>query len=121
MHGRGGAMPNPSSGTAGASAPSYAIYGAERYFRLEWQPDERKGRPLVGGYVTNESGWTMRHVRLRVESLDAAGAVTASVIGYVSGDVMPGARVYFEVPVNDKAPQYRVSVLSFDQVQGRTG
>jgi hypothetical protein len=117
----GGAMPNASGGAAAASGPSYAVYGAERYFTLEWQPDERKGRPVVRGYVTNQWGWTMRHVRLRVEALDTAGAVTASDIAYVSGDVTPGSRVYFEVPVHDRAPSYRVSVLSFDPVQGRTG
>jgi hypothetical protein len=59
-----------------------------------------------------------RNVRLRVEALDAAGAVTAAYIGYVNGFITPGSRVYFEVPVETKAPSYRVSVLSFDPVQG---
>jgi hypothetical protein len=57
-------------------------------------------------------------MRLRVETLDAAGGVTGSQIGYVSGYVTPGSRVYFEVPLPAKAPNYRVSVLSFDTIQG---
>jgi hypothetical protein len=60
----------------------------------------------------------MRNVRLRVEALDAASNVAASSIGYVNGYVTPGARVYFEAPVPAKAPTYRVTVLSFDIIQG---
>jgi hypothetical protein len=118
----GGVMPSPPStlGAAGAQgSQSYAIYGADRYFTLEWRPDERRGRPVVSGYVTNVWGMGVRDVRLRVETLDAAGNVSATDIGYVFGDVTPGARVYFEVPVQQKAGNYRVSVLSFDPSQCR--
>jgi len=72
----------------------------------------------LSGYVTNQWGLATRNVRLRVEALDASGNVTATHIGYVNGFVIPGAHVYFEVPVQAKAPSYRVSVLSFDPVQG---
>jgi hypothetical protein len=106
-------------GPAGAqSDPSYAIYGVDQYFKLEWQPDERRGKPLVSGYVTNQWGLPAKNVRLRVEALDAAGNVTATYIGYVNAFVIPGSHVYFEVPVPVKAPGYRVRVLSFDPVQG---
>jgi hypothetical protein len=97
---------------------SYGIYGTDSYFKLEWGPDERRGKPLVSGYVTNQWGLTTKNVRLRVEALDAAGKVTATYIGYVNGYVNPGSHVYFEVPVETKAPSYRVTVLSFDPVQG---
>ena len=103
---------------AGQGAPSYGIYGVDSYFKVEWQPDERRGKPMVSGYVTNQWGLGARNVRLRVEALDAAGGVTASYIGYVNGYVTPGSRVYFEVPVPAKAPDYRVTVLSFDPIQG---
>jgi hypothetical protein len=104
---------------AGAqSVPSYGIYGTDSYFKVEWQPDERRGKPMVSGYVTNQWGLATRNVRLRVEALDAAGNVTANYIGYVNGYVNPGSHVYFEVPVQAKAPSYRVTVLSFDPVQG---
>ena len=114
----GGATSSVSGGPPGPGAPSYGIYGADSYFKVEWQADERAGRPLVTGYVDNLWGLPTRNVRLRVEALDAAGNVTASYIGYVFGYVAPGTRVYFEVPVAAKAPAYRVSVLSFDPVQG---
>ena len=113
-----GVTQSASSGAAASSPPSYGIYGVDQYFKVEWEPDERRGRPIVSGYVTNEWGLSTKNVRLRVEALDAAGNVTASYIGYVSGHVPPGVRVYFEVPVQAKAPNYRVTVLSFDTIQG---
>lgn len=114
----GGAMQSTQSVSSGSGAPSYGIYGAERHFKVEWQADERRGMPIVSGYVTNDFGLGLRNVRMRVEGLDAAGATTANYIGYVNGVLTPGARYYFEVPVQAKAPSYRVTVLSFDPVQG---
>jgi hypothetical protein len=114
----GGATQSASSGAAAPSVPSYGIYGVDSYFKVEWQPDERRGKPIVSGYVTNQWGISTKNVRLRVEALDAAGSVSASYIGYVNGYVLPGTRVYFEVPVPAKAPNYRVTVLSFDAIQG---
>ena len=114
----GGATQSAVTGAAAPSPPSYGIYGVDSYYKVEWQPDERRGRPIVSGYVTNQWGVSTKNVRLRVEALDAAGGVTGSYIGYVSGYVLPGVRVYFEVPVPAKAPNYRVTVLSFDTIQG---
>lgn len=114
-----GGIMDGAPGTAGVpSAPSYGIYGTDSYFKVEWQPDERRGKPIVSGYVTNEWGMPTKNVRLRVEALDAAGKVTATYIGYVSGYVTPGSHVYFEVPVQTKEPMYRVTVLSFDPAEG---
>ena len=86
----GGATQSLSSGPAAQSPPSYGTYGIDAYFRVEWQSDERGGKPMVSGYVTNQWGLAARNVRLRVEALDAAGGVTASDIGYVNGPVPPG-------------------------------
>ena len=116
----GGGMTRSASSAAGpTSVQSYGVYGTDNYFGLEWQPGERRGKPVVNGYVTNRWGLGVKDVRLRVEALDAAGAVTATHIGYVFGDVTPGTRAYFEVPVAQKAANYRVSVLSYDPVQCR--
>ena len=117
----GGTMavaPSAPAAAGASSDPSYGIYGYDSYFKIEWQPDERHGKPLVSGYVGNQWGFPARNVRLRVEALVAAGNVAATYIGYVNGLVIPGSRVYFEVPVPAKAPGYRVRVLSFDAVQG---
>ena len=116
-----GAMSTASSTPSPAgtqSALSYGIYGTESYFKLEWQGDERKGKPMVSGYLTNNWGYAIKNVRLRVEALDAAGGTTASYIGYINGSVAPGTHFYFEVPVGEKAPKYRVTVLSYDPIMG---
>ena len=100
---------------------SYAIYGAEQFFRLNWEPAERGGRPIVTGYIQNDYGFTARDVRLRVESLDTGGRVVAKTTGYVPGVMTPGSHVYFEVPVAARADGYRVSVLSFELLQKGKG
>jgi hypothetical protein len=101
-----------------AQAQSYRIYGSEAYFAVDWQAGEQRGRPVVSGHVVNTYGFAAQQVRVLVESLDAAGQVTATTVGYVSGDVPPGSRVYFEVPVERAAPAYRVVVLSWDWRRG---
>ena len=100
--------------SAFAQAQSYRIYGSEAFFAVDWQAGERRGRPVVSGHVVNTYGVVAQQVRVLVESLDAAGQVTETTIGYVSGDMLPGPRVYFEVPVARAAPAYRVVVLSWD-------
>lgn len=104
--------------TPTAAAESYRVYGAERFFSLEWAPAERCGRPAIVGSVTNDGGLPAARVRLLVESLDAAGQVAATTIGYVAGHVLPGARFDFEVRLERPAPAYRVVVLSWEWVLG---
>ena len=101
------------------AAQSYGVYGSERHFTVESEVGERRGRPVVSGYVTSQFGFGVRDVRLRIEALDAADVVVGTQIGYVSGLVLPGSRVYFEVPVTERTPKYRVTVLSFEVFQGR--
>ena len=98
-----------------SSAQSYAIQGAERYFRLEWEAASARRGPVIAGYVYNLSGLTADRVQLVVEMLDGAGQITSSVIGQVFGTVPPGNRAYFEIPVR-RAENYRVRVLSFDPI-----
>jgi hypothetical protein len=102
-------------------AQSYRTYGSEAFFAVDWQAGDRRGRPVVTGHVVNTYGIPTHNVRLFVQSLDAAGQATATTIGYVSGDVLPGARMYFEVPVERPAPAYRVVVLSWDWKSGQSG
>jgi hypothetical protein len=98
-----------------SSAQSYGIQGTEHYFRLEWEASTARRGPVLSGYVYNISGTAADRVRLAIDTLDGAGQVTASVIGYVFGTVPPGNRAYFEIPV-PRAENYRVRVLSFDPV-----
>jgi hypothetical protein len=70
----------------------------------------------VEGYVHNGLPWRITNVRLRVDTVDANGTVTASALGWVLGDVKAGGRGYFYVPVSSAASTYRATVLSFDKV-----
>ena len=97
------------------------VYGADQFFDLVWEPVEQGGRLSIGGYVTNTYGLEARRVRLMVESLDAAGKVTAKTIGYVNYPIPPASRGYFEVFVPAKASRYRVSILSWDFLRTQSG
>jgi hypothetical protein len=90
---------------------------ADRFFALEWSGGERRGRPNVNGYVINNYRLRAGNVRLHVDALDASGKPTASYSGVVT-DVPAGARVYFEVPVHEKAPRYRVTITSWEWREG---
>jgi hypothetical protein len=70
----------------------------------------------VEGYVHNSLPWRITNVRLRVDTIDASGTVTASTLGWVLGDVEAGGRGYFYVPVSSAANTYRATVLSFEKV-----
>lgn len=100
------------------AACAWAQFGdADRFFGLEWAGGERRGRPNVNGYVVNNYRLRAGNVRMLVESLDAAGKTVATTESYVA-DVPAGARVYFEVPVKDKAPRYRVTITGWDWREG---
>jgi hypothetical protein len=58
------------------------------------------------------------NVRLRVDAVDTNATVTASAVGRVLGEVRAGERAYFYVPGSSRAATYRVSVQSFDKVEG---
>jgi hypothetical protein len=98
------------------AAQSYAVIGGEQFFALEWASGDGRGRPGVNGYVTNARGEAAGDVRVMVESLDAAGAITAETIGYVSGVLTPGMRAYFAVRA-PAASAYRVRILSWQWLQ----
>jgi len=103
----------------GSSAPRYEplVRGWEQFFRVTWEPFERWGRPSLGGYIVNDGGLTAMRARLLVEALDPSGNVVKQTVQWVGSPIPPGARVYFEVPVPQSAPAYRVSVFAFDWLQ----
>ena len=93
------------------------VVGWERHFTLTWQAEESRGRSVVAGYISNESGFAALRVRLLVESLDASGRPVEQRVEWLGTGVTPGRRVYFEVPAPQKSATYRVSVFSYDWVQ----
>jgi hypothetical protein len=93
------------------------IGGWEHYFKLEWEPAERKGHPIVRGYLMNDWGMPAARVRLLVDTLSADGGLLGQQVAWVgAGVLMPGMRTYFEVPVAQPGPTYRVSVFSYDWI-----
>jgi acyl dehydratase len=85
----------------------------DRFFGLEWAGGERRGRPNVNGYIVNNYRVRAANMRLVIDSLDAGGKVIDTTSGFVA-DVPPGARVYFEVAVKQKAPRYRVTITGWE-------
>ena len=98
-------------GAAGLAAAQFA--DADRFFALEWTGGERRGKPNVNGYVVNNYRVGASNVRLRIDALDAAGKPVATSDAWVP-DVPAGGRVYFEAPVRQRAPRYRVTITSWD-------
>jgi hypothetical protein len=96
-----------------AAVPAQSPGDADRFFGVEWAGGERRGKPNVNGYIVNQYRVGAANVRVNVESLDASGKAIATTAGFV-GDVPAGARVYFEVPVAQKAPRYRVVITGWN-------
>ncbi|HEU5322186.1 MAG TPA: FxLYD domain-containing protein [Methylomirabilota bacterium] len=98
-----------------AAAQNFAVIGADRYFAVRWERDARG--PAIRGSVDNEWGVPARDVRVVVDGLDGAGGVVEQRVGYVQGQLTPGARGWFQVPVTGRAADYRVRVLSWEWIQ----
>ena len=105
----------------GAALLTPLVVDGERYFRVEWQAADANGRPAVHGRIRNEYGFTAHKVRVLIDSLDAAGAVSAQTIAYVPFDITPGTGGYFEAYVPARAASYRVSVFQWDWTQSGGG
>ena len=88
--------------------------GWERVFAVDWQAGQYRGQPAVEGYVNNISPYHTTKIQILVESLDAGGQVTNQKIAWLSGDLLGGGRIFFQVPTA-AAPSYRVRVFSYDR------
>ena len=95
------------------------VVGWEQIFKLEWQVSERRGRPVLSGYVANHSPYQVTHIQLLVDALDASGAIVGQEVSWAGGGGMgPFSRAYFEVPApREAAATYRMSVFAFDRVE----
>ena len=79
----------------------------------------RAGRPRVVGYLYNDNDLrNAANVRLRIEQLTPAGAVSKVYQSFIVGDVISRNRSSFDVPVSepDGTATYRVLVESVDWV-----
>jgi hypothetical protein len=85
----------------------------ERYFRIEWQVGRDRKGPAIDGYIYNQAQRDAERVRVRIERLDAAGAVVGSSDVWVLGGAPQHGRAYFKASV-PAAASYRVSISMFD-------
>ena len=105
---------------AGAGVARAEMAPADTPFRFELAEANGHRGLGVAGYVYNRLPWRITNVRLRVDSVDANGTVTASASGWVFGDVRAGGPGFFYVPVSAPAETYHVIVESFDKVAVET-
>ena len=84
-------------------------------FRVEPETRSDHARPgFVTGWVYNDGQGVAGLVRMRVEMLDGSGKVLAQHIGWAYGNVSPGGRAYFMIPIPPQSPaERRVTVESF--------
>jgi hypothetical protein len=108
-------LASPPAATSRSLEP--LVLGWERFFTISWESWEETGRPVVGGYIRNESGFTAAKVQLLVEALDPAGHVVDQRVSWLGSQLTAGTRAYFEVPAPPRPAAYRVSVFAFDWVQ----
>jgi hypothetical protein len=91
------------------------MLGWEQHFTVTWDAIQRRGRPVVEGYVINRSPYRVGRVRLLIDSLDEAGRILDQRVSWVPGELGGDSRLYFDVPVAP-AIRYRVRVFSYDRV-----
>ena len=84
---------------------------------LRVEPDTRTEftRPgFVTGWVYNDGQGVAGLVRMKVEMLDDSGTRVGEHIGWAYGNVNPGGRAYFMIPIPPRSsPNRRVLVESF--------
>jgi hypothetical protein len=91
-------------------------------FRVEWTLDPpRRNLVTVAGYVYNERRDMVRYVQVRIQVLDAAGAVTVQRFHSVVGDIESNGRAFFTGVVPAGGAAYRVNVASFQATGGGGG
>ena len=102
---------------AGDPRPASAqvsVSSEERFFRIEWQIERTADlAPALAGTVSNPYLQTVYRVELVVQVLDEAGQVTHETLGIV-GDVPPGGRSNFRLPLPATGAGFVVTVHSFE-------
>jgi hypothetical protein len=96
-----------------AAAPLYAPATLAEYFDLRWEATRGPRGAVVTGHVQNLATLPFDRIRVRIEGLDASGAVTGSSDVWVVGLLPAHQRGHFTATV-PAAPAYRVTIASFD-------
>ena len=84
-------------------------------FRVEpEQRTEHTRKGYVTGWVYNDGQGVAGLVKLKVEMLDGSGNRVGEHVGWAYGNVPPGGRAFFMIPIPPQSPpDRRVSVDSF--------
>jgi hypothetical protein len=84
-------------------------------FRVEPETRTDYVRPgSVTGWLYNDGQGVAGLVRMRVEILDGSGKVLSEHFGWAYGNVTPGGRAYFMIPIPAQSPpDRRVTVESY--------
>lgn len=93
------------------------VVGWEQIFKLDWQSGDLRERPMVWGYINNDSPYAVTRIQLLVDALDDAGQVVGQRVGWVTGSMGAFSRRYFELPAPQAAARYRVRVFAFDRLE----
>jgi len=107
--------------TTSAITPSATVTtlvpGAERWFRLTWEPvaESDGARVRLRGYLENTYGEAVGRVQLLAQALDSSGNVVDQQIAWVPGAVPAFDRVYYEIPNMLAANQYRVTIWAYER------
>ena len=72
------------------------VVGADRDFKIDWQPGQRAGKRIVSGTVQSAYGAAAWRVQLLVEGLDEKGDIANQKVVWLGIDVPPFGRAYFE-------------------------
>jgi hypothetical protein len=103
-------------GTVAARELQPLNLGWEHLFSVTWDVGQRHGRPIVEGYVHNDSPYGFIDVRVLVDSLDADGHVVDQRVSWVLGELGGAGHLYFNVPVVPAA-HYRVRIFSYNRIE----
>jgi len=105
-----------------ARAVTITPSGIDPRLRLEWEAHEdRRGRPVIAGYVYNDSGQPAINLRLVAEALDASGQVVDRAVGFVTAGVPAFNRSYFSVALHRAGAGYRIALTGFDWKDNGSG
>ena len=101
-----------------AAAPGWGARKAEAQmasassFRVEEDRDAPT-RGAIAGWVYNDSRETVGLVRMRLEVLDDSGKVVGNQMGWAYGNLRPGDRAYFRIPIPEQRGTRRITIESF--------
>jgi hypothetical protein len=92
----------------------------ERWFKLSWEATPERDPELrrLRGYVENTYGEAAARIQLLGQALDTGGAVVGQKLSWLTPTIPGFGRAYFEIARMPKADHYRVTVWSYERMQG---